>query len=179
MYLDILIAVILLITVLKGYLNGFFIEVLSFFGMIINIIFSKSITPILILRFAIKPESPFYSGVYAIVFLGVYTVMGIFIMFIKKALKKAFKGKINTAAGAILGSFKGLLISFVILVFYSLLSMNMDFVKKYGEGSYSQKAFIYSLPTLREYFPDEYGEKLQNIAHKEKIDKYLKNILKE
>lgn len=179
MYLDILIAGILLITVLKGYLNGFFIEILSFFGMIINIIFTKSVTPIIILRFAIKPENPFYSGVYAIIFLGVYMIMGIFIMFIKKALKKAFKGKINTAAGAILGSFKGLLISFVILVFYSLLSMNLNFIKTYGDGSYSKKAFIYSLPALREYFPNEYGEKLQTMAHKEKIEKYLNNILKE
>ncbi|WP_319371209.1 CvpA family protein [uncultured Ilyobacter sp.] len=179
MYLDILIAGIFLITILKGYLNGFFIEVLSFFGMIMNIIFTKSLTPLLILRFAIKPENPFYSGIYAIIFLMVYTIMGIFIMFIKKTLKKAFKGRINTAAGAVLGSFKGVLISFVILIFYSLLSMNITFLKKYGEGSYSQKVFISSLPALRGYFPNEYGEKLQNMAHKEKIEKYLKNILKE
>ncbi|WP_319204483.1 CvpA family protein [uncultured Ilyobacter sp.] len=179
MYLDILIAVILLMTVIKGYLNGFFIEVLSFFGMIINLIFTKNLTPILILNFSIKPENPFYSGVYAILFLGIYTVMGMFIMFIKKALKKAFKGKLNTMAGSILGLFKGLLIAFVIMVFYSLLSMNLDFIKKYGEESYSQKVFISSLPVLREYFPDEYGERLQNMAHREKVEEYLKNILKE
>jgi len=55
----------------------------------------------------------------------------------------------------------------------------LDFIQKYGEGSYSQKAFISSLPVLREYFPDEYGERLQNLAHKEKVEEYLNNILKE
>ncbi len=179
MYLDILVVAILLITIFKGYLNGFFLETLSFFGVIINIIFSKTLTPILILRFEINPDSPLYSGVYALVFLAVYLVMGLFIMLIKRTLKKAFKGRINTLAGAMLGLLKGILISFVVLLFYTLLSMNIGVLKKYGDGSYSRRTFIYSLPVIREYFPREYGEKLQKLAHSEKIERYLNNILKE
>lgn len=179
MYLDILIVIILLLTVLKGYLNGFFLETLSFFGVVINILFSRILTPIIIQEFAITPDSSLYPGVYALTFLGIYILMGIFIAFIKRSLRNAFRGKINAIAGAVLGLFKGFIIYFVVLFFYSLLSMNTGFLKKYGEGSYSRKFFIYSIPVIKEYFPKEYEEKLESLTNNAKIDRYLKNILKE
>jgi membrane protein required for colicin V production len=120
MYLDILIVMILLLTILKGYLNGFFLETLSFFGVIINIVFSRILTPIILLKFAINPDSPLYSWTYALIFLGVYMLMGIFIAFIKRSLRNAFRGKLNSVTGSILGFFKGFIIYFVILFFYSL-----------------------------------------------------------
>jgi hypothetical protein len=57
--------------------------------------------------------------------------------------------------------------------------MNISFLKKYEEGSYSRRFFIYSIPVIKEYFPKEYEEKLEKLTNNNKIDRYLKNILKE
>lgn len=48
MYLDIVVLIIILIGIIAGLKNGIFIEVISIFGFILNLIIAKTYTPVVL-----------------------------------------------------------------------------------------------------------------------------------
>ena len=81
--------------------------------------------------------------------------------------------------GVIFGFFKGILISFMLLLFFNLLGSNFPRVKAYGEGSYSDGLFKKAVPYIRDYFPEKIGNRIEKLKYRESVEKYLDEVLKE
>lgn len=174
MYLDIVIGVILVFTIVMGIRNGFLISILSLFGVVINIVGAKMLTPIVIDALNIQGEGLLYLGTYMGVFGLVYMVITLLLSFLKSFIKENLRNPIDVTFGMIFGGAKGLLISFIVLLLFNILNGHIKTLEKYGENSISNKAFIKALPYVREWMPSRVGDTLDKSKYKAEIEKFLK-----
>ena len=181
MYLDILIGVVLLLTVLNGYRNGFFLSAISLFGIVINIVIAKLATPKVLNIIGIQGsvENGTYILFYTLVFMVVYLLIGLLLAFLKSFVKSNMRNFVDVFLGIIFGFVKGAMLSFVLLLFFNLIGNNFEGIKEYGKGSWANAVFKETVPYVRDYFPERIGDKIENLRHREKVEKYLDNILEE
>lgn len=179
MYLDILVGVILLFTVFKGYSSGFFVGAISLFGIVVNVVIAKLATPKVMELLKIDGNDGTYFLFYAIIFLGLYFLIGLLLAFLKSFIKDSMRSGTDIVLGVLLGFSKGVAISFILLLFYNLIGENFHNLKRYGEGSRANVAFKRSIPYVRDYFPEKIGDRIESKKYRENVERYLENILKE
>ncbi|MGL4307726.1 CvpA family protein [Cetobacterium sp. SF1] len=177
MYIDIVVAVIIFFATVFGLKNGFFVEFFSIFGVVINFILAKKITPIIIEKFSMLNNNNNYISVYMGTFWVLYIILGIFIYFITTFLKSQSKNFISRILGGVLGFLKGAVLVAVALVIYNFVSSRYPSVEKYSQGSQINKIFIENASYLEEYVPHEFKDKLKEIKDGELLNKYFNKLV--
>ena len=120
---DIIILVILGFGAIKGFMNGFIVEVVSFFGFFIGLILALQFTiPVTTWLFA---ESSYLDFIAIGVFVGLFVLLTVGIKLGAKILKKMIDvtifGTLDTLVGAVTGIVKwGFLISMLAWIFNSV-----------------------------------------------------------
>lgn len=176
MYLDILLGLILIVTLLCGLKNGFLVEFMSTFGVILNFIITKKITPIVIETLGEYLKKYESNYIYGIVFLIVFILLSILIHILNIILKKQRIYLISRILGGILSLAKGIILVIIILFCYNLLEDNFEKVSKYGEDSKINRCFIENSDKLNSYIPDVFKKKMIEIKDEETIDKYVNKL---
>ncbi len=179
MYLDILVGIILLFTVFKGYSSGFFVGAISLFSIVVNVVIAKLATPKVMEILKINGNDGTYFLFYALIFLGLYFLIGLLLAFLKSFIKDSMRSGTDIVMGILLGFLKGVVISFILLLFYNLIGENFHNIRRYGRGSRANVAFKKSIPYVREYFPERIGDRIESKKYRENVERYLDNILKE
>lgn len=179
MYLDLIIFAIILIAILSGVKNGIFVEIISVFGLVINVIVAKIYTPV-ILKFFKRTENTFgnnYIITYIVTFIAVYLVISMILLFVKKSLKKQRIEFFNRFLGGVLGFIKGTIAALIVLLVYSYSTNLIPTLEKYSIGSKTIVIFYEVMPNLEEYIPDILIEKFNKNATLKMIEKKLNTIL--
>ncbi len=172
MHLDIIVLIIIVLGILFGLKNGIFVEIISVFGFVLNLIIAKMYTPV-ILNFFRKEEifsSSNYFITYAVTFLGVYAVMGIILNFIKKALRTQNKGFFDRLIGGIIGGVKGLILAVILLVVYVNIIDFIPSLEKYSNNSKSIEYMSEAMPNFDKYIPKYFIEKFNLIRNRQIIN---------
>lgn len=176
MYLDIVILIVVILTILDGLKNGLFVEFLSIFGLVINFVLAKYLTPILIEFLKLKSNDSNYFLIYIVMFWAVYIVVGILIHFIRKIMEGVTKGFILRVLGGVLGAVKGILLALVIIFIFNFAVNLIPDIKKYGNNSKSVEIFIKTAPVIESYIPKVFKKKLEEIRNEKLIDRYINKI---
>lgn len=179
MYLDVLAGIIILFTIYKGYSSGFFVSVLSLFGILISLIIARDFTPMIMNLLKIEGGNGTFSMFYMLVFSIVYLLIMILLAFLESFIKVRKRTITGIVLGTSFGLLKGLSLSFVILLFYNLLGDHISGLKEYGEGSHSNEVFQRTIPYAREILPERIGDNIESKGYKKNIEKYIKDVLKE
>ncbi len=100
MYLDILILIIFILGIFSGIKNGIFVEIISVFGLAVNLLITKIYTPV-VLKFLKRSDASFennYVITYIVTFITVYLVVSMILILLKNPFFKplnAFFTNIN------------------------------------------------------------------------------------
>lgn len=178
MYLDILIGIIILIGIFIGIKNGIFIEIISIFGFVVNIVIAKIYTPN-VLKFFKKLNGAFennYILTYVVTFITVYLLISMILVFVKKALSKSHKGFLNRLLGGFLGFLKSLIVSLVIILVYTYSSKYAPSLEKYSERSRSIELFYEIIPSIEDHIPEVLLENFNKNATMKIIEKNLNRL---
>lgn len=176
MYLDIVILVVLVLAILDGLKNGLFVEFLSVFGLTINFIVAKYLTPILIEFLKLKSTETNYFLTYIVIFWAVYIVIGIFLHFIRNIMDSLTKGFILRILGGIIGAAKGAVLALVIIFIFNFSTDMFPKLSKYGENSKAVETFLKTSPLIENYIPKVFKDKLDEIKNEKLIDRYMNKI---
>lgn len=176
MYLDIVIAIILIFAVIEGIKDGFLMQFFSIFGVIIDFVVAKKLTPIAIEKMGLSNTDNNYLLTYIGVFIGSYIVISILMFFIGIVLKAQSKGFISRILGAVFGLGKGVLIGIIVLFVFNYASQRYSKLDKYSEGSEINKIFLEKSYLLEDYMPKELKSKLGYVKGKEIVEKYFNKI---
>lgn len=132
---DIIILVILGFGVVKGYLNGFIVEVVSFLGFFVGLILALQLTiPVTTWFFS---GSNYYDLIAIVVFVALFFLLSISLKMGAKILKRAIDvtifGTVDNVIGALTGAIKwGVLISMIAWIFDSV---GFDLNEKFMDDS--------------------------------------------
>ncbi len=176
MYLDIVILVVLVLAILDGLKSGLFVEFLSVFGLVINFIAAKHLTPMLMEFLGLKSSETTYFLTYIGMFWAVYIVIGIFLHFIKNIMEGLTKGFVIRVLGGIIGAIKGAVLALVIIFIFNFSADIFPKIKKYGENSKAAETFLNTAPLIENYIPKVFKDKLNDIKNEKLIDRYLNKI---
>ena len=179
MYLDMLVGIIILFTIYKGYSSGFFVSFLSLFGVVVSLVITRDFTPQIMSLLRIEGGKGTFSMIYIVIFLVVYLLIGILLAFLESFIKVKKRTLLGIILGSSVGLIKGLTLSFVVLLFYNLLGDHIGGVKKYGEESRSNIVFQKAIPYARDILPKKIGDNIESKGYKKDIEKYIKDVLKE
>ncbi|WP_291259396.1 CvpA family protein [Fusobacterium sp.] len=177
MYLDIVILVVLVLAILDGLKNGLFVEFLSAFGLIINFVLAKYLTPILIDFLKLPANEKNYFLIYIVMFWAVYIVVGIFIHILRKIMEGISRGFIIRILGGIIGGIKGIILGFVIIFIFNFSIEFLPEIKIYGKNSKSVEVFLKMSPLIENHIPKVFKKKLDNLKNDKLIDRYINKIL--
>lgn len=131
--IDIVIAVILLFGLVKGYMKGLFIEITSLVGLVLGVYgalhFSYFLSDIL------KDNVPWDESMIQIVaFAGTFIIILLALVFLGKALTKIaetiFLGFFNKILGAVFGVLKYALILSIVFLIYDQINSSLKFLSK-------------------------------------------------
>ena len=179
MYLDILILIIFILGIFSGIKNGIFIEIITVFGLAVNLLITKIYTPV-VLKFLKRSDASFennYIITYIVTFITVYLVVSMILVFVKKAFKGLKKGFFNKAMGGIAGFIKALIVSLVIILVYTYSIKLVPSLEKYSQGSSAISIFYEIVPTFETYIPDILVEDFNKNATKKIIEKNINTML--
>lgn len=176
MYLDIVILIILVLAILDGLKSGLFVEFLSVFGLVINFIAAKHLTPMLMEFLKLKSTETSYFLTYIIMFWVVYIVIGIVLHFIKNIMEGLTKGFIIRILGGAIGAIKGTVLALVIIFIFNFSADLFPNLKKYGENSKAAETFLKTVPLIESYIPKVFKDKLDEIKNEKLIDRYMNKI---
>lgn len=176
MYLDIVIAIILIFAIMEGIKDGFLMQFFSIFGVIVDFIVAKKLTPIAIERMGLNNTDNNYLLTYIGVFIASYIVISILMFFIGIVLKAQSKGFISRILGGIFGLAKGVLISTVVLVIFNFVAQKYSKLDKYSDGSEVNKVFLEKSYLLEDYMPKELKSKLGYVKGRELVEKYFNKV---
>lgn len=176
MQLDIIILVILFFGLLDGQRNGFFVEFLSIFGVVVNFYLSEKITPIVMERYNFFQTGEFYIFIYMVIFIGVFFLVGIVIKLLRTLLFGVPRGLIIRLLGGVVGILKALLISIVVLFGFNFASQKYDNLKKYGENSYSMQMLYSLMPMIENNIPLPIKKQIKDWENKKFLDNYLEKL---
>jgi len=130
---DIIIIIVLLFGLIKGYIKGLFIEITSLVGLVLGVYgaihFSYFLSNILENR--VDWDA---SMIQIVAFAGTFLIILLALVFLGKALTKiaetASLGIFNKILGAIFGILKYALILSIVLIVYDQINGSIKFVKK-------------------------------------------------
>ncbi|MCQ8212422.1 CvpA family protein [Cetobacterium somerae] len=176
MYLDILIAVILIFAIVEGLKDGFLLQFFSIFGIFIDFIIAQKFTPIVMEKLAINTNESNFLLTYIGVFIASYFVIAILMFFIGIILKNQNKGFLSRGLGGVFGFVKGLVISLIILFIFNYTSQKYTALKKYGVDSKTNEFFLNKSHYIEEYLPKELKSELNYIKGKELVEKYFNKM---
>ncbi len=153
--IDIIIAVILLFGLVKGYMKGLFIEITSLVGLVLGVYGAIHFSYYLadILKNSVTWDE---SAIQIVAFAGTFLIILLALVFLGKALTKIaetiFLGFFNKLLGAIFGVLKYALILSVVFLIYDQISDSLKFINK----EKSEESILYQpvknlAPTI---FPD-------------------------
>lgn len=179
MYLDIVVLIIILIGIIAGLKNGIFIEVISIFGFVLNLIIAKTYTPVVLNFF--KRSDTFlgdnYFITYAVTFIAVYLIISIVITFIKKVLRSQNRGLFDRMLGAFIGAVKSLIVITIMFIVYINIIEFSPTLEKYATDSKAIGIMSEIIPNFEKYIPDYFLEKFNQINNKQIIEKNIDKIL--
>lgn len=179
MYLDILILVIFILGIFSGIRNGIFVEIISVFGFVVNLLITKIYTPV-VLNFLKRSDASFennYVITYIVTFITVYLAVSIILIFVKKAFKGLRKGFFNKMMGGIAGFVKASILSLVIILIYTYSIKLAPSLEKYSQGSTTIGIFYEIIPNFETYIPDILVEDFNKNATKKIIEKNINTML--
>jgi len=131
--IDIVISVILLFGLIKGYIKGIFIEITSLVGLILGIYGAIHFSYYLsnILKSRVDWDE---SMIQIVAFAGTFVIILLALIFLGKALTKiaetASLGIFNKMLGAIFGILKYALILSIVFIVYDQINVSLQFVSK-------------------------------------------------
>ena len=122
-YVDIILIVVLLFAIVKGYLRGFVVEIFSLLGLFLGIYLAVKTSPSIVASFF--PDSQYAMAISAAVFIGVFVLImiitGLSAKILKKAIDLTMLGFFDNALGSLFGLIKwGLYLSIFIWLFGSI-----------------------------------------------------------
>ncbi|MDX8336342.1 CvpA family protein [Candidatus Cetobacterium colombiensis] len=176
MYLDILIAVILIFAVIEGLKDGFLLQFFSIFGIFIDFIIAQKLTPVVMEKLTINNNEGNFLLTYIGVFIASYFVIAILMFFIGIILKNQNRGFLSRGLGGVFGLVKGLVVSIIILFIFNYAAQKYTALKKYGTESKANEVFLEKSYYLEEYLPKELKSELDYIKGKELVEKYFNKM---
>lgn len=174
MYLDILIGVVMLISILFGIKNGFVVEFISTFGVIINFVITQKVTP-MVLKYVENYFGTNYTYTYIISFILVFILFSILIHILNIILKKQSVFFISRILGGVLSLAKGIIISALILLIYNVTADTFR-IEKYGKDSNVNAYFLEFSKDMDKYIPEVFKDKLKEVRDNKTIDKYIDKL---
>lgn len=175
MYLDIVIAAIIIISIMFGVKNGIIVEFISTFGVIINFVITQKVTP-MVLKYVEKYLGSNYTYAYVITFVLVFIVFSILIHILNIILKKQSVFFISRILGGVLSLVKGFIISALVLLIFNVMAETFPKIKTYGKDSVSNAYFLEISRNADQYIPDFFKEKLKTVRDNKTIDKYIDKL---
>jgi membrane protein required for colicin V production len=175
MYLDVVVGIIIVISIIFGLKNGFVVEFISTFGVIINFVITQKVTP-MVLKYVEKYFGSNYTYTYVITFVLVFIIFSVLIHILNLILKKQSVSFISRILGGILSLVKGFIISALILLIFNVTVDTFPKIEDYGKGSYANSYFLEASKDADQYIPEFFKEKLQSIRDNKTIDKYIDKL---
>lgn len=176
MYLDILIAVILIFAIIEGLKDGFLLQFFSIFGIFIDFVIAQKFTPIVIEKLAMSNNESNYLLTYIGVFMASYFVIAILMFFMGVILKNQDKGFLSRMLGGVFGFIKGLIVALIVLFIFNYAAQKYTVLKKYGTDSKANGVFLKETHYIEEYLPKELKSELNYIKGKELVEKYFNKM---
>ncbi|MGL4642525.1 MAG: CvpA family protein [Cetobacterium sp.] len=176
MYLDILIAIILIFAVIEGLKDGFLLQFFSIFGIFIDFIIAQKFTPIVMNKLSISHNENNFLLTYIGVFIASYFAIAILMFFIGVILKNQNKGFLSRGLGGIFGLVKGLVVAVIVLFIFNYSAQKYTALKKYGIESKTNEVFLEKSHYIEEYLPKELKSELNYIKGKELVEKYFNKM---
>ena len=131
--IDIVIAVILLFGLVKGYMKGLFIEITSLVGLVLGVYGALHFSYFLsdILKDNVSWDE---SMIQIVAFAGTFIIILLALVFLGKALTKIaetiFLGFFNKILGAVFGVLKYALILSIVFLIYDQINSSLKFLSK-------------------------------------------------
>ena len=175
MYLDVVVGIIIVISIIFGLKNGFVVEFISTFGVIINFVITQKVTP-MVLKYVEKYFGSNYTYTYVITFVLVFIIFSVLIHILNLILKKQSVSFISRILGGILSLVKGFIISALILLIFNVTVDTFPKIEDYGKGSYANSYFLEVSKDADQYIPEFFKEKLKSIRDNKTIDKYIDKL---
>ncbi|RLD77177.1 MAG: CvpA family protein [Bacteroidetes bacterium] len=131
--IDIVIAVILLFGLVKGYMKGLFIEITSLVGLVLGVYGAMHFSYFLsdILKDNVSWDQ---SMIQIVAFAGTFVIILLALVFLGKALTKIaetiFLGFFNKILGAVFGGLKYALILSIVFLIYDKINSSLKFLNK-------------------------------------------------
>lgn len=179
MYLDIITLIILGWSVICGLNNGFIVEFISTFGILINLYITHKVTPSLceITKELLKKQDETY--VYAITFLVVFMTITIILHLLNLFLKNQKTSMFFRILGGGVSLAKGVLVCAIILTFYNVGQEKIKPLRKIGEDSIVNEYFLKMTDNVDFYIPEDLKAKIQEIKNNRSVEKYMNKLIGE
>lgn len=176
MYLDITVLVIILLAFIFGLKNGFIVEFMSIFGVIINFIITQKIAPKFI-DFAKSYLGGYsYNYVYGVTFVVVFVIFSLIIHLLNSLLKKQKISLLSRILGGTLSLLKGLLIVFLVLLIYNIALDSFPKILNIGKDSRVNEYFVENSEKINDYIPEIFKKKLMELRDEKLITKYIDKL---
>lgn len=176
MYLDITILAIVLLTFIFGIKNGFIVEFMSTFGVVINFIITQKVAPIVIKIAKSYVGEYSYDYVYGITFVVIFMFFSLLIHLLNSFLKKQRISLLSRISGGILSFLKGLLIGFLVILIYNIVLESFPKILDLGKNSKVNEYFIENSYKINDYIPAVFKEKLMELRDERSISKYIDKL---
>ena len=165
--IDIILGCLLLFGLVRGFWNGFFIELSSLFSLLLGIYIAvkfSSVAQSLISPYVSWSPKTIQIAAFALTFIAIIVGISILAQMMTSMAKFAGVGLINKMAGAFFGLLKTILLISVSLHFFQKINKKADFVSK----EQMTKSILYYptlkisgtiYPTLENWFDEFYPSK--------------------
>lgn len=187
MYIDIILLLIIIISLIIGIKRGLIFEFFSLFGIITAAFLARKFVDS-VYNFFVKKEADtnlfLFVFSYIITFLAVYIVLYLIILLLKKFFETILLGWVDRLGGGIVGIIKGFLLSFIILIILTVVANFNKDLSGYLKRSYAGKMMSHVSPAIIKIFPTEIETKVNKFTNKnyvngKNIDELLDSLLKE
>ncbi|MEQ9468930.1 MAG: CvpA family protein [Ekhidna sp.] len=145
---DIIILILLILGGVKGYQNGFIVELLSFLAFFIGLFLALELTvPVSVGLFG---ESSYFDVAAILVFFGLFLLLTLAIKAGAKALKNMVDmtifGSLDNLVGAFAGAFKAAFI--ISIIFWVFESVGFDLIERYADDTFIFPYIVHIGPTV-------------------------------
>jgi membrane protein required for colicin V production len=135
-YIDIALVIIVILGTVKGYKEGFLMELFSLLGIILGILGGFKLMGIALIYLSSEfdlDEKILPYIAFAVIFITIVLVVTLIGRSLKLYIDKSFLGRVDQAAGALLGLFKTAFLLSVVI--WLLSSFHFQFPEKWSDDS--------------------------------------------
>lgn len=173
MYLDIIIVLVFILSVIDGVKAGFLVQFFNIFGIVIDFMLAKRLTPVVMEKLELTTSSNNYLIMYIVVFFLVYIAVAILLFFIGLILKAQDKGALSRGLGGLVGAIKGVLVSMILLFVINFIGQRYTKLNKYIEGSKINDIYLNKVQYVDSYLPKQVKSEINRIRSKNITGKYF------